>query len=1052
MARPTLAASFGAITRTLAACMKGACKLKNKTRNCAAMAGRATITQSHAEKREESMSLISKTAVGFTLATIVAAGCAQKKVTTTAPVDTMGTAVVGRPAPAPAGQPEAVAAPSPTTAASAGPATAPAPAPAEVMVNGVPVSGEKYRLVQGQDEIVSVLNDGAVVIAKQVMGSPVLSVRGYVHTGGIYEGKWLGGGLSHLLEHLVAGGSNDRRTEAQSRELLQQIGNNSNAYTSSDHTAYFVNTTPQNLDKAVDLVTGWMLHARITPDEYARERQVVQRELEMGRGESGRQFAYMMEMNRYQVSPARVPVIGYQEVIQGLSRDDVYSYYKQAYEPNNMVFSVAGDLPPEVMLKAVQRYIDVPAGRVFDRTIPDEPEVLTPRTLVTTMPKIGEAMVDVAYPTVRLDSKDLYALDLLAAVLGQGEGSVLVREVRDKGLATAVSAYSSTPAYVDGSFAVMLHVKSEKMDAAIEAVQLVLDQAKREPLDAAAVQRAKTQMRVDHLRELQETQNVAGSMATDYLSTGDVHFIDKYLQRIAAVTPAEMQAVARKYFDNQRLVKTIMLPQEETQGKGLPGAEQILRAAGTQASTQASTQTADQVYRSELDNGTILLVRRVPTSPLIAVRMYATGGLTAETDTDSGIGNLTMRMLMRGTSFRSARQLAEQLDAMGASVETACGNNTWFWNASMLKEDFDKGMEIYADVVNNPAFAKEELETMRKRVLAGIASRDADWGAQAMRYFRKQFFPASSPYHLQTSGETETVSAMQAQQLKSYYTDTVLKSRRVLAIYGDIDPDQAKQVAQKLLGQGMKLNMAVTPVQEVPAIEPADHRPQAAVLRVDVQKTQQPLAGVVIGYEANPVIGEKSYDTFSVADTMTSGWGYPTGYLHETLRGEGLVYVVAASVWPGRSVQMPGTFFVYAGCEPDKVNEVIDKILLNIARLQGTPQDMQVDWFNRSKQLLLTDEAMSKETVAEQATSAALDELWGLGYDYSKGLPQRVNAVTLDQIQAIARQRLRRCVVTVSTPAPELLKVTTGIRVYDSFPTVELTPKGVQHDVSGGGK
>ena len=126
------------------------------------------------------------------------------------------------------------------------------------------------------------------VIAKRV-ASPVVAVRGYVQTGGVYEGKWLGGGLSHLLEHLVAGGSSQRRTEAQNRDLLQKIGNNSNAYTTDDHTAYFVNTTADKMEQAVDLVTGWMLGA-ITPAEYRREYQVVQRELEMGKGEPDRQF------------------------------------------------------------------------------------------------------------------------------------------------------------------------------------------------------------------------------------------------------------------------------------------------------------------------------------------------------------------------------------------------------------------------------------------------------------------------------------------------------------------------------------------------------------------------------------------------------------------------------------------------------------------------------------------------------------------------------------------------------------------------------------------
>src|SRR5579863_7288951 len=112
---------------------------------------------------------------------------------------------------------------------------------------------EDYRLVSEKGEIVSILKNGLVVITKRV-ASPVLSVRGYAFTGGVYEGKWLGGGLSHLLEHLVAGGSNGRRSEEQNKELLQAIGNNSNAYTTEDHTVFFVNTTTEHMRQAVDLV------------------------------------------------------------------------------------------------------------------------------------------------------------------------------------------------------------------------------------------------------------------------------------------------------------------------------------------------------------------------------------------------------------------------------------------------------------------------------------------------------------------------------------------------------------------------------------------------------------------------------------------------------------------------------------------------------------------------------------------------------------------------------------------------------------------------------
>jgi zinc protease len=171
-------------------------------------------------------------------------------------------------------------------------------------------AAESYRLISQPDEIVAVLQNGLVVVTKRIP-SPVTSVRGYVFAGGVYEGKWLGGGLSHLLEHLVAGGTNVRRTEEQNRNRLQEIGNNSNAYTYADRTAFFVNTTNDNAAKAVDLVTGWMFGARITPAEYARLYEVVQRVLVMYMGEAYWVYYDLSNFNRYRVSPARVPVIGY---------------------------------------------------------------------------------------------------------------------------------------------------------------------------------------------------------------------------------------------------------------------------------------------------------------------------------------------------------------------------------------------------------------------------------------------------------------------------------------------------------------------------------------------------------------------------------------------------------------------------------------------------------------------------------------------------------------------------------------------------------------------
>lgn len=922
---------------------------------------------------------------------------------------------------------------------------------AHAQPSGEDHSVEIARLVNEPDEIVSVLKNGMVVIAKRVP-TPAVSVRGYVKAGGIYEAQWLGGGLSHLLEHLVAGGTNDRRTEEQNRNLLQEIGNVSNAGTYPDRTVYYVNTTPDNLDKGVDLIAGWMLGAKITPAEYAREYEVVQRELEKDEGEPDWVFYHQTNRNRYQLSPARVPTIGYQEVIRGLSRDDVYAYYKLAYVPNNMVFSIAGNIEPQRMLQAVQKNVrNAEPGREFSHDIADEPPVQAPRTLVSTFPKLGQAKLDLGFPTVRLGHPDMYPLDLLATALARGESALLVEELRDKRqLVSGVTASDFTPQYVDGTFSVSMELDADKIAEATRAVLEILDKIKTDGISEDRLARARTQTKTMRAFSQQTSEDVADSLATDWITTGDPHFSDRYVERMDKVTAEQVKDVAQRYFDRNRLLTTAMLPQEAVGEGGLAKAEQMLREAAP--TTRAATQPASSgaITRVELSDGTILLLKRVNTAPVVTMSLYSLGGLTAEDATTNGLGNLALQLAPRGTKTRSAQQIAEFFDSIGGDLRTLSGNNSWNWAATCLKDDFPKTFEVFADVVKNPIFPENETANMKKRILAAIEAQDADWLAGSMRFFRKSYFqPHKSPYQFMPIGQKETVQSFTPQQVRDWYTNKVLKPRRVLAVFGDINVAQArKAIAQHFGGEAPPATAAKSGVgsDRVLAAPRTPAVPSVNVSRVHVNKTPNPQAGVVIGFDAKIVVGEDDIYPLSVADTLVSGFGYPTGYIFEILRGRGLIYDSHAYLFPGRSQENPGTFIIYAGCDPKNVNEVVDVILENMARLYGKPEEINVDWFSRAKNLAVTTDALQNETAAAQAQTAALDELFGLGYDNHDQFPQRIRAVAIDDVRRVARQRLSDCVVTITTSDPDAVKVKEGLRTYQSFPPVDLTPKGVEHD------
>jgi zinc protease len=406
-----------------------------------------------------------------------------------------------------------------------------------------------------------------------------------------------------------------------------------------------------------------------------------------------------------------------------------------------------------------------------------------------------------------------------------------------------------------------------------------------------------------------------------------------------------------------------------------------------------------------------------------------------------------MEMLPRGTKTRSAQQIAEFFDSIGGDLETDCGNNTWSWNMTCLKDDFPKAMQVYADVVRNPAFAEAELPAVKQRIVAAIDSQDADWHAQASRFFRKVYFgPSKSPYQFVVVGEKQVVEQATAGQMREWYETKVLKAQRVIAVYGDVYREQAQNFVQDVFGGKIRELNAITVPGSGVWVE-GNAPPSVKVERVDLQQTEQPLAGIVIGFKSDSVIGYPD-PALGVIDTMTSGHSYPTGYLFDILRGRGLVYVVHAYDMPGIKPDLPGTFIVYAGCDPKNVNAVVDLILENIARCQGTTDDMRQDWFERSKQLMIAGEALENETPAQQAQRAALDELFGLGYDYRNHakFADRINAVTINQVRDVARAKLSACVVTVSTPQPDLVNRKTGVREYEKFPPVELAPAGVQHE------
>ena len=231
------------------------------------------------------------------------------------------------------------------------------------------------------------MTNGLTILVQENHSAPVATVRCYVqNTGSAYEGKDLGAGLSHVLEHTVAGGSTSKRTETQIRELLDSLGGQTNAYTSDEITTFLIDCPASGVNLAIQLIAENMQFSLIPQPEYDRELGVVQRELEMGEADRSRVMYNQMKQLVYQVHPKRHPTIGYLNVVRQITREGVFEFYKNRYVPQNMVFVVVGDVSTDVVLEDT-----VHAFKDFQRTterfevLAQEPEQAAPRSAQSSM-------------------------------------------------------------------------------------------------------------------------------------------------------------------------------------------------------------------------------------------------------------------------------------------------------------------------------------------------------------------------------------------------------------------------------------------------------------------------------------------------------------------------------------------------------------------------------------------------------------------------------------------------------------------------------------------
>lgn len=389
-------------------------------------------------------------------------------------------------------------------------------------------------------------------------------------------------------------------------------------------------------------------------------------------------------------------------------------------------------------------------------------------------------------------------------------------------------------------------------------------------------------------------------------------------------------------------------------------------------------------------NGMTVLVLEQHFLPIVEVHALIRAGSAQDPQEKAGLANLVASLLDEGTTTRSSKQLAEQIDFVGGSLEAKAGEDFTTASVRILKKDIDLGFTLLADMLQRPAFPKSEFERIRSQILGEITSNNDDPGHVAMKAFNQVVFH-SHPYRWPVDGTEDTLSKITLADVQSFYAKEYLPNQVILTIVGDVTVEQATTLVQTHFGSWRK---GLAPVRPAKKPLPIDKK---TVQLIDKDLTQ---STIVIGH---PGISRTNQDFYAVTvmNHILGAGGFSSRLMDSIRDKQGLAYGIT-SHYDARA--MPGSFWINLQTRTETTNQAITSVLAEVKAIRDAPVGDQE--LADAKAFLMGSFPLRLDSTAKLAQVLAQVEFFGLGFDYFTQYPKWIERVTKDDVLRVAKQYL----------------------------------------------
>lgn len=868
------------------------------------------------------------------------------------------------------------------------------------------------------------LDNGLDVIFHVDKSDPVVAVELMVHVGSAreIEGRT---GFAHLFEHLLFLESENLGKGGLDKMSARIGGSGANGSTSRDRTNYLQTVPKDALEKMIWAEAdklGWFINT-VTDPVLAKEKQVVKNEKRQSidnRPYGHRQ--YVIGKNLYPKDhPYNWQVIGSLEDLQNATVEDVKTFFKKWYVPNNSTLVLSGDIDVAQAKKWVHKYFDeIPRGAEMTPLkkrpgIVNETKYLYYEDNFARLPELT-----LSWPAVEQYHKDAYALDILTEYLSDGKKAPLNQVlVDDLKLTSSTTMFNYTSELAGQVQLIVRAFNNTKLDDVKKGIDKAFADFEKNGIPQKDLDRIKAGQETAFYNSLSSVLGKGTRLASYNTYTNDPGFVTEDIKNTLSVTREDVMNVYNKYIKGKNFIATSFVPRN---GKGLALAnsseaevveEKIVIGkedsfdASIAAKYEKTPSTFDRsteppygaapevkvpsVWESTLGNGLKVYGIESDEVPLVRFNLVIDGGQLLESMDKLGVANLTADLMERGTKNKTVSELEDAMAQLGASINIFASKDNIRITGTTLARNYKATLALAKEMLLEPRWDETEFELLKRRAIDNLRQQEASPRSVAANAFNELIYGKDNIRSKNILGTTASVNNITLEDLKAYYSNYLSPSITKMHVVGDID----KETVLNSL-KGFESEWAAKEVT-IPSFKTPDAPTKSKVYFYDIPNAKQ--SQLRFGAPAL-AYNDPDYYPASIMNYRLGGGGFASQLTQQLREGKGYTYGIRSGFFGTKD---KGAFTISSGVRSNvtlEASQLVKQILENYGK-NFNEKDLET-----SKGFLIKSNARAFETMRAKLNMLENISTYNLPANYVKDREKIVNEMTIEKIQELSGKYL----------------------------------------------